>query len=204
MDYNKIKEGSRKLLTKFLSLSYMEKEEMIKPTIVTFDFDGIQLSIPEKLLPIFPSNYTYKTFPDNFCGAGDGIGEKLVPDYIFGPTRFLKFIGLNVSIKLSPACWIHDKDWIVAEPTWEAFGETNDRFHKNLEAIIEAKCKYEWLKARALYRPVTYRNAVSIAGKSVFWSLKSAQGFHLPKNAYCHVDIQGKNLMKQKMKAGDL
>ena len=172
---------------------------------VLFYFDKhIVLEIPVPLKYKFPKQYSYKTFPDHFCGSGDGISEQLVPDYIYSFTRYLKWIGLNFSIKLSPACWIHDKEWIIAEPTWEAFHESNERLQNNMKEIIKRKCRNEYLKAFALYRPVTYMNAVNLHGKRNFWTLKAAQGFDIPANANFFVDIDKKNLYKLKENAGEL
>ena len=39
------------------------------------------------------------------CGAGTGVQEKVIPD---------NFYGVNVS----PACWIHDQMFTLADPTW--------------------------------------------------------------------------------------
>lgn len=173
------------------------------PIIFTFD-RTIPLEIPIDLRYKFPMNFTYRTFPDNFCGSGDGVSEKIIPDYIYSYTKWLKWLGLDFSIKLSPACWIHDKEWIITLPTWDAFHESNDRLHRNIESIIEVKCRNEFLKARALYRPVTYKNAVNIHGKSNFWTLKVAQGHTIPSNARIHIDVEKKNFYKLKQNAGEL
>ena len=172
-------------------------------TIITFD-KNIFLEIPNVLRDKFPTKYTYKTFPDHFCGSGEGISEKIIPDYIFSYTRYLKWLGLDYSIKMSPACWIHDKEWIIAAPTWDDFHASNDRLARNMSSIIEIKCRNELIKARAFYRPVTYKNAVNLHGKTNFWTLKSAQGFDIPNNARIHVDIEQKNLYKLKQNAGEL
>ena len=173
------------------------------PIIITFD-RNITLELPIDLRYKFPTNYTYRTFPDKFCGTGEGISEKIIPDYVFSYSRYLKWLGLDFSIKLSPACWIHDKEWIISPPTWDAFHESNDRLAKNMTNIIEVKCRNEIIKARALYRPITYKNAVNIHGKTNFWTLKSAQGYSLPSNARIHVDAEQKNLYKLKQNAGEL
>ena len=148
-------------------------------------WEGIKLQCPPSCALAF-RRYSYKSFPTNFCGAGKGLGELIVPDYIFGPTRFLKFIGMDISIKIAPACYIHDADWDCAEPTWDAFHEANDRFHRNLEAIIDKKARCDLVRARAMYRPVTYKNAVDTVGRSVFWALKKKQG-SIPESAQRYI-----------------
>lgn len=169
----------------------------------TINFDGIFLQCPEEIFKVFPKDLDYDTFPDDFCGAGKGLGEKIVPDYIFGLTRFLPF-GLDISIKISPACWIHDKDWQLSAPTVQAFTESNDRFHLNIEAIIRAKAKNDWIKARAMYRPVTYMNAVSLAGRYIFWSMKEAQGYEIPYHALDFINPEYVDIISKKIRAGEV
>lgn len=158
---------------------------MIKET--TLFFDGIDLKMWDQVVHLFPIEYTYATFPSHFCGAGTGLNELAVPDYIFGSTRLLAFLGFDISIKISPACFIHDKEWQLANPTWEDFHVSNARLHQNIESIIHTKARNEWVKARALYRPVTYLNAVSLAGRGVFWNLKIEEGHCIPEDAMAYV-----------------
>lgn len=156
--------------------------------IVHFVFDGILFEAPSYIAESFPMQFNYENFPACYCGAGNGFGERIIPDYIFGPTRFFKFLGLDISIKISPACWIHDKDFEGAAPTWEEFTEANKRFVHNISEIIDVHARNGWVKARALYRPVTYRNAVDSFGRYVFWSLKVEQGYVIPNEALRFLD----------------
>jgi len=172
--------------------------------IIIHEWDGIQLSMPERVLPLFHTVHNYKSFPDNYCGAGKGLGEKLVPDYIFGPSRYLDFMGFNFSIKITPACFIHDEDWSDADPTWTDFYASNFRLSSNIASIIQSKAANGFIKARALYRPVTYQNAVDIAGKGVFWSIKAGQGYKIPHDAVRHVDTDLKYAVMMKIKKKDL
>lgn len=147
-------------------------------------FDGICLEATDQTAMVFPyDKYTYKTFPDNYCGAGNGLGERLVPDYIFGSTRVFAWCGLDISIKISMACFLHDKEFEYAGPSVTEFVQSNDLLHKNIESIIKVKARNDYVLARAMYRPVTYMNAVSILGRYVFWSLKAAQGYKIPNMA---------------------
>lgn len=161
---------------------------------------GIYLAAPENVAARFPKQYTYETFPINYCGAGNGFQEKIIPDYVFGFSRYAGFLGLDCSIKISPACKIHDDDYDLALPYWDDFRACNDRLQHNIEQIIEAKSRNEFLKAISLYRPVTYRNAVDIFGKSVFWSLKEEQGFDLPINAQRYVSEEIKLIHRERIK----
>jgi len=172
--------------------------------IVPFMFDKILLLAPEKIAEQFPKSYTYDSFPDSYCGAGNGLGEKLVPDYIFGFLRPLRYFGLDYSIKVSPACYIHDKEWWDAEPTAFDFDSSNNRLHTNMESIIEAKARNAFMKARALYRPVTYLNAVNIHGKRIFWSMKAGQGHIVPIEMRKYVSEEAHELFKLRVNSGDI
>ncbi len=102
-----------------------------------------------------------KDFPDS-CGPGRGLGEILVPDSIFG-------------LKISPACWIHDRSWVLAAPTWNDFHQTNYMLERNMQSIIIGRSKFTFLKYARLYRPVTYFIAVDTIGIEHFWKLKKKQ-----------------------------
>ena len=49
-----------------------------------------------------------------------------------------------------------------------------------MDSIIHSKGRNKWIKAKALYRSVTYRNAVTLHGAKVFWTIKAGQGCILP------------------------
>lgn len=101
-------------------------------------------------------------FPDA-CGAGSGIGQKIVPDTIWG-------------IPVSPGCFIHDFQWLIAPPTWEAFHASNGMFHRNLNSLIKAQSGNSFMLHLRMYRAVTYFNAVDSVGADIFWALKKEQG----------------------------
>lgn len=169
------------------------------PNYIDTEFEGIKLSMNKLTYDIFPFNETYDTFPVHYCGAGRGIPELVVPDYIFGATRFLRLIGLDFSIKIAIGCKIHDDDWFFADPTIEEFDCANKRLRSNLDNIIEAKARNEWIQARALYRSVTYKNAVSIHGKNVFWSIKKAQGHEIPVLEHASITEEVFNIVKKEI-----
>ncbi len=117
----------------------------------------------------------YARFPDNFCGAGNGIGEKLVPDY-------LGFWWWKV--KVSPACWAHDMSWDYCEPTWEAFHSSNSHFLDNLIQLIDSKCNSNaFIKAMLKYGCMTFYNAVNTAGRNIFWTQMAIKSCIIPDTA---------------------
>lgn len=100
-----------------------------------------------------PENYVVpKTIPD-CCGAGSGLGEKLVPEKILG-------------LRISAACHIHDFSWSVA--TENDFDLTNTLFLVNLIRIIRVKSKNKLVRILRNYRAVTYYNAVQEFGRTFF------------------------------------
>jgi len=143
---------------------------------------GENVSIVAPLDIVFPSIRVVEF--DTYCGAGDGIGDLVVPDrvFIFPPiglfvnehTPFLKKI-FGEGIPISPACFVHDTMWVRAEPTWEAFHQSNSVFLHNLISLIETQSHNSYLRERRLYRAVTYYNAVDSLGQYIFWNLKDKQ-----------------------------
>ena len=102
-------------------------------------------------------------FP-NCCGPGDGPLNLLVPE-----TMYL--------LKVSAACWLHDKDFEFAEPNWGEFKEVNEIFRTNMRSIIIFRSKYKWLMQLRLWRADKYYAAVStkLAFYHAFWELKEKQ-----------------------------
>jgi len=146
-------------------------------------WEGMGLQIIEEIVPHFPF-CSYEEFPDCYCGAGDGLGQKIVPDYVYGYTKHLPGC-LNISIKLSPACWIHDEDFKHASPTWDAFHACNSRLFANTKTIIEKKSR-EYptaLRNHALRYPDLYSQSVDAFGRVVFWKIKKEQGYKIPISA---------------------
>lgn len=106
------------------------------------------------------------------CGAGDGLGEKIVPDSI---------LGLNIT----PACAVHDKDW---SPEWnpnilaalqlseaeknhkllEIFHNSNWWLHENILIIINnesANWFMIYIRSKLAYK---YYTATELA-RNIFW-----------------------------------
>jgi len=102
------------------------------------------------------------------CGAGDGIGDAVVPEKIWG---------LNVT----EACRIHDYMYEVGR-TIEDKEEADRVLLNNILRLIDAAegaSKFPLL-ARLLaalrrYRAMTYYNAVRDFGGPAFWETKNSQ-----------------------------
>jgi len=130
-------------------------------TMVTFD--GVPLIVPNVGKGFEFPHPTFDGFPSR-CGAGQGLGDAIVPEKILG-------------LLISPACSIHDDDFGMAEPTWEAFHACNYRFLYNINSIIKYRSKSVVLKHLRMYRAVTYFNAVDTLGAKCFWDLKREQSY---------------------------
>jgi hypothetical protein len=144
-------------------------------------WDGMGMQVTEPMIRLFPW-CSYEDFPTNYCGPGDGLEQRLIPDSIFGLTAFLPGF-LDISIKLAPACFIHDLDWQFAPPTWDAFHESNSRFYANLKTIVEAKAKPGLIRRHAKKFPAIYAQTVDTLGRPKFWALKRDQGLAIPASA---------------------
>lgn len=99
------------------------------------------------------------------CGAGDGWGDKIVPESIWG-------------IVVTLACFVHDFMWEISEATWKDFHHSNSVFMINIISIVQALSynnKWNPLKALRMYRAATYFNAVDSAGQKVFWKIKGGE-----------------------------
>lgn len=108
----------------------------------------------------FPSKYVHDF--SSHCGAGKGFGDIIVPETVYG-------------LKISPACFVHDVMWEMAEPTWEAFHSSNAIFLRNIISLIIVQSDSRFLKFLRMYRAVTYYNAVDYIGQSIFWAEKKKQ-----------------------------
>ena len=127
--------------------------------------DDIEFVIPEKLqMP----TWAIGNYP-SCCGAGKGLGEKIVPETIWG-------------LKISHCCYIHDKSWELAKPTWDDFHQTNDMFLRNMLTTIRARpSRVPLINIMRTYRATTYYSAVSLVGFRGFWALKKTQGYLINK-----------------------
>jgi len=144
-------------------------------------WEGMPLEITEQAITGFPWSMPYNTFPDDCCGAGKGIWERLVPDYIRIP--HLIPCSLTRKIKISPACWLHDLEY-ESGTTWDDFHAANSRLYANIKTIIlkhtepESAAQYF-----ALRSPAIYAQAVDTLGRKIFWAIKQEQGHTVPRSA---------------------
>lgn len=126
------------------------------------EFDGVPLIVPKINGGFrFPQS-TFENF-EAYCGAGKGLGNIMVPETIYG-------------LKVSPACFIHDKMFEWSEPSWKAFHYSNNVFHLNIRNIIRYRSANWFMRSIRYYRAVTYFNAVDGPGAYCFWGTKVAQG----------------------------
>lgn len=126
--------------------------------------DGVPYRVPSWLYSAWcATGYrTARDFPD-CCGAGDGFGERLVPETILG-------------LRVSPCCWIHDRTHQAAQPSWEAFFCSNDLFRENLTATIRYRSNNILLRWLREHRVTDYFLAVDTVGARIFRRLKAEQG----------------------------
>jgi hypothetical protein len=96
---------------------------MSRATIIYHD---AELSAPEFLVDLWPHDMHLEMWP-TYCGAGDGLGDWIVPDKIR-------------SANVRPACFLHDVDWALA-PSRSAqyFVISNYYFWCNLRALVKVQ-----------------------------------------------------------------
>ena len=117
---------------------------------------GYVMRVPAFLESVYPS-IKYDEIP-RFCGAGNGIGELVVPDSILG-----------VNIRL--ACFYHDLCWAIAPPNWGNFHISNSAFRDNIDYILEAESNKFMLFIRR-HLGLNYFESVDVFGPSIFVSVK--------------------------------
>lgn len=123
--------------------------------IIMQGFKGVQYQTPdgfeflEKEIDDYPS----------FCGAGKGIGDKIVPEFIGG-------------MRCSHICHIHDEWWEKCDPTWIAFLRANMAFGYNLAVYLGTGTGTRRTKLWRFIKGAVYVGAVSTVGWKVFKKLK--------------------------------
>lgn len=120
----------------------------------------VPLLVPSSFEPAFKFIEDVK----DSCGAGDGWGERLVPESIYG-------------LRVSVACAIHDIMYDSATPLWSSFYLANAAMCFNILMLISYLSKNSILATLRIYRAATYFAAVNMTdtAKSTFWNLKVAQ-----------------------------
>lgn len=91
---------------------------------VKIDYAGATIEVLDFVADRWPFELPSDKWP-TFCGAGSGLGEKLVPDQIFG-------------ISVSHLCFDHDCGFCTGPDTQEAWHAHNKRLYRNLVATIIA------------------------------------------------------------------
>lgn len=88
-------------------------------------YQGISLRMPRWLADVWRFELPLKDFP-SYCGAGNSIGEWLVPDTAH-------------KVRLSPACLIHDIEQCLGRRSFTNFMKTNNNLLRNLRACVKAQ-----------------------------------------------------------------
>lgn len=104
-------------------------------------------------------------YTKSYCGAGSGIGDLLVPETIYG-------------VRVTPACFVHDKMFEQGLPSMVDFLVCNSVFITNLIALVSGqsyKSRFNLLWHLRLYRTVTYFNSVDTIGRRIYFRLKERQ-----------------------------
>jgi len=117
-------------------------------------FHGIQYQVPEGFEFLDKEINEYPSF----CGAGDGIGDKIVPEVIGG-------------MRCSHICHAHDECWSLCEPTRVAFIKSNMMFGYNLSVYLSTG-KGFWTTIWRLVKGAVYVAAVSTVGWKIFKKIK--------------------------------
>jgi hypothetical protein len=136
-------------------------------------YEGVVFELPYFLAYCWPHHLSIQDFP-TYCGAGEGFGDKLVPDRIWMQN-------------VSPACFIHDIDFLVASGTWTDFQKCNNRFLRNLRSIIKVKTHMH-LRLPSYLRAMLYWVTVS---SPLGWS-NYAPVMYDPRSPLTHPVIKDK------------
>lgn len=112
--------------------------------------------VPKWLAKIITSREIDPAKMPTFCGAGDGWGDRTVPDFIR-------------RICISLACAIHDLDWAASPDSIREFIVSNLSFGMNCRYLILASDRPWWVKELAIVRAWgLYFTAVTTAGAICF------------------------------------
>jgi len=125
-------------------------------TTIVERFDGVALIRP--LNGFMWPHHKFSGFPE-CCGAGEGMGEKVVPEKI-----------LDMSV--SPACYVHDWMFLYGDRDWQGFHHANSIFLNNLLSINE-KRGGNWFLRKLRIPLITgwFISVSSVAGAAKFFSL---------------------------------
>lgn len=119
------------------------------------EFHGVDYHVPD------PFEFLVKELVDypSFCGAGSGIGDRIVPEKIGG-------------MPCSHICHVHDEWWEYCDSTWIAFIRGNMAFGYNLAVYLATGGGGFRERVWRLVKGVAYVGAVSTVGWKIFKKLK--------------------------------
>ena len=92
--------------------------------MVTITYQKAKIQIPDFLADLWPVDLPLDSWP-TYCGAGEGIGDLLVPERICG-------------VDNSCGCFVHDIQWALADDSFFAAMVANWNLYCNLRAITLA------------------------------------------------------------------
>jgi len=143
--------NAKKATIKFLRNEETPKKGAFGCRVFKEDGNG-----PNKV-PLYAPHSFYKAH-DNLilehtgkCGPGDGIGDKLVPETLWG-------------LRVTRACRIHD--WMYSRMCTTTQKTADRIFLNNMRRLVIHGSKIKWLVNLRLTRAKTYYLAVKYGGKS--------------------------------------
>lgn len=119
--------------------------------------EGVPLFMPDIVDKNFPT-LPVDEFP-HFCGAGEGIGEKIVPDHI---------LWLYVAV----ACWIHDVMFCLLSPSKENWFISNGTLILNIFMLIIVKGSKAMVVPRCVVALPYFLLVMTKAGWDIFTNRK--------------------------------
>ena len=121
----------------------------------TLEFNGVEYIVPVDFTFVDTFIFRYPTF----CGAGEGIGDMIVPETIGG-------------MRISHICHCHDESWKACDPRLVAFIKTNMMFGYNLSVYLSTGDGGFWKTAWRVVKGAAYVGVVSVIGWKIFKKLK--------------------------------
>lgn len=115
---------------------------------------GAMIEVPDFLHPIWPFDLELDRWP-SFCGSGEGIGDRAVPETTHG-------------VCLSPACFVHDIDFIISPRTIKAFSAANFRFLKNSISLATSQASSNKQLIAAVFGSMRYWTFIMVFGWGAF------------------------------------
>jgi len=131
--------------------------EDYQPKIVPIERYGAVLNLPDFLIKYLPqtNDFPLNAWP-TYCGAGDGIGDKVIPD-------------TELEVKFSICCLGHDIEWSgLFKQSRIHMCESNWRLMKNIKSLLEANVDYHKYNDKDIQR--VYR--------TFFWGVMWGGMFH--------------------------